>query len=298
MGSHLLGRSPHSVITLVTVLSALAIPPLYYLARQTYGPQAATLSCTLYSWIPSISLDLPYMDLTVTVFILSSVLLFLNSQQKGKSSHSLFGGFLLFLATFLTFVSMAALVIVVIMAAWSDELRRAAFRLFHFICGLLIPYILLQLLFGIPFLEAASWAFRTNWWFHQHLYSLSPTVWSMEYSAVLFFILLGLPTFLTFLIVNSRMLRSLIHGSAVDVLTLGTSLMLLLTVTVARLELTRVAVFTTPFIAACTAAEVTRKLSRSIVVDSLLLSSAQCLETFTYLSQAILLSKILGYPVA
>ncbi|MBS7623679.1 glycosyltransferase family 39 protein, partial [Candidatus Bathyarchaeota archaeon] len=62
MGFHLFGRSPHSVIMLVTVLSALAIPPLYYLARQVYGPHAAALSCILYSWIPSISLDLPYMD--------------------------------------------------------------------------------------------------------------------------------------------------------------------------------------------------------------------------------------------
>ncbi|MEM3018575.1 MAG: hypothetical protein QXO25_06835, partial [Candidatus Bathyarchaeia archaeon] len=90
----------------------------------------------------------------------------------------------------------------------------------------------------------------------------------------------------------------LIRGSAVNVLTLGISLMLLLTVTVARLELTRVAVFSTPFIAACTAAEATWKTSRSMIVDSLLLSSAQYLETFTYLSQATLLSRILGYPVA
>ncbi|MEM2942004.1 MAG: glycosyltransferase family 39 protein [Candidatus Bathyarchaeia archaeon] len=297
-GFYVFGRSPHSVIMLVTALSALAILPLYYLAREAYGPNAATLSCILYSWIPSISLDLPYMDLTAAVFILSSILLFLKSQQEGKSPYSFFGGILLFLATFLTFVSMAALVIVLIMAAWSDELRCAASRLFYFICGLIIPYVLLQLLFGMPFLEAASWAFRTNWWFHQHLYSLSPTVWSMEYSTVLFFVLLGFPTFLIFLGVNLRVLKSLIRGSAVNVLTLGISLMLLLTVTVARLELTRVAVFSTPFIAACTAAEATWKTSRSMIVDSLLLSSAQYLETFTYLSQATLLSRILGYPVA
>ncbi|MBS7623680.1 hypothetical protein KEJ39_08440, partial [Candidatus Bathyarchaeota archaeon] len=179
-----------------------------------------------------------------------------KSQQAGRSSYSLFGGILLFLATFLTFVSMATLVIALITAAWSDQLRRAASRLLHFICGLLIPYILLQLLLGMPFLKAASSAFRTNWWLHQHLYSLSPSVWSMEYSAALFFILLGLPTFLIFLSAILRVLRSLVRESAVETFTLGISLMLLVTVTIARLELTRVAAFSTPLIAACAAGEV------------------------------------------
>jgi len=298
LGFQLFGRNPESVILLVTSLSALVTFPLFYLARQAYGPRAAVFSCVLYSWIPSISLGIPYMDLTVAIFTLTSLLLFLKSlETDGKNSHSLLGGLVLSLAVLLTFVSAALLVLVLIVAARTDGGRRATFRLLHFLCGFLLPYVILELFFGMPFLEAASWAFRTNQWFYQHLHSLSPSVWSMQNSALLFLVLLGLPVFLIFLIAVFRMVKSILLEPRGDAFALGLSLMLLVTVVVARLELARVAVFVTPIIAVCVAAEITQKPTRLLWVNSLLLSAALYLETYTYLSQAILLSRFLGYPV-
>jgi len=297
LGFQIFGRSPQSVIWLVTVLSASATFPLFYLVRRVYGSRAAALSCVLYSWTPAISLDLPYMDLTVTVFILTSLLLFLKSlESNGKKSYSILGGLVLALAVLLTFISAVLLVLVAIIAVCTDG-RRDAFRLLFFLCGFFLPYLVLELFLGKPILEAASWALKTNQWFYQHLHSLAPSVWSTENSTLLFLILLGLPVCLIFLAVIFRMVKAILLGAEGNAFTLGLSLMLLVTVVVVRLELARVAAFSMPMIVACVAAEITRRPTRALLMCGLLLSAAQYLETYTYLSQAILLSRFLGYPL-
>jgi len=297
LGFQIFGRSPQPVIWLVTALSASATFPLFYLARRVYGRRAAILSCVLYSWIPAISLDLPYMDLTVTVFILTSPLLFLKSlESNGKKSYSILGCLVLALAVLLTFISAVLLVLVAIIAVCTDG-RRDAFRLLFFLCGFFLPYLVLELFLGKPILEAASWALKTNQWFYQHLHSLAPSVWSTENSTLLFLILLGLPVCLIFLAVIFRMVKAILLGAEGNAFTLGLSLMLLVTVVVVRLELARVAAFSMPMIVACVAAEITRRPTRALLMCGLLLSAAQYLETYTYLSQAILLSRFLGYPL-
>ena len=299
LGFQIFGRSPQSVIWLVIVLSASAIFPLFYLARRLYGRPAAVLSCVLYSWIPAISLDLPYMDLTAAVLILMSLLLFLkSSESNGKNPYSVLGGLVLALAAFLTFASAVLLVLVLIIAVWTGGLGRVAFRLLGFLFGFFLPYVILELFLGVPVFEAAIWAYRTNQWFYQYLHALTPSVWSMENSTVLFLISLGLPVCLIFLVAVFRSLKTVHHGAQRDIFTLGLSLMLLVTVVVVRLELARVAAFSMPIIVACVASEITRRPTRSLLMRGIMVSAAQYLETYAYLSQAILLSRLLGYPVA
>jgi hypothetical protein len=120
----------------------------------------------------------------------------------------------------------------------------------------------------------------------------------MENSAFLFLILLGLPVCLIFLVAVLRSLKAVPRGVHGDIFTLGLSLMLLVTVVVVRLELARVAAFSMPIIVACVASEITRRPVRSLLMHSLTVSAAQYLETYAYLSQALLLSRLLGYPVA
>jgi len=298
-GFHLFGASPQSVIWLTILLSTLALLPLFYLARLVYGSKAATVACVLYMSIPSVSMGLPYMESTVGIFTTTALLLFIRSlSSESKMSLSLLGGLIFSFATFLTFASASLLVPIVIVAISARFWRKVSTRLLSFISATFVPYLVAEVMLGMPLYEAASWAFRTHNWFHYHLHSLGPSVWSTEMSALLFFLLLGLPVCLVFLVAAFRGCSSLLRQTKTDTFALASSLMLLIVILLARLELSRVALFTVVMLVTCVAGRVVRwKPEGSLYANTLLLSFAQFLETYSYMSQASMLSRSLGYPI-
>ena len=117
-------------------------------------------------------------------------------------------------------------------------------------------------------------------------------------SALLFFLLLGLPVCLVFLVAAFRGCSSLLRQTKTDTFALASSLMLLIVILLARLELSRVALFTVVMLVTCVAGRVVRwKPEGSLYANTLLLSFAQFLETYSYISQASMLSRSLGYPI-
>jgi len=298
-GFHLFGRDPQSVVWLSILLAGSAILPLFYLARLLYGSRAATLACVLYSWTPSTSLNLPYMDLAVGVFVLTALLLFFKSlRTSGGASYSLLGGLILACAMFLTFVSASILVLAAVLTITAKSWWEASLKFFSFLSSAFLPYLILELTLGFPFFEAALWALRTNQWFYQHLHSMMPSVWSIEFSTLFFFLLLGLPVCMVFFLTVFRSFNSSFSQVEGRTFVLGLSATLLLAVVFAKLELARVAAFLTPMLAACVAAEVSKwRPTEFLDANGLLLSYAQCLETYAYVSQTVFLSTVLGYPV-
>ena len=298
-GFHLFGSNPRSVSWLVILLSTLTLFPLFYLAKFVHGHRAATITCTFYTWIPSVSLGLPYMELTLSIFTTTALLLFIRSLgPKGKASRSILGGLTLSFAAFLTFVSTSLLVLATILAVSRGAWQRALLRVFYFISAALVPYLFLGLALRLPLYEAVMWALRTHNWFYHHLHSLRPEIWSIEISTLFFFLLLGLPTCILFLVTVFRACASSLRHTEVDKFTLAFSTMLLVVILLARLELARVALFALPMLVTCVAGTVIRsKPEGSLYRNCLLLSLAQFLETFSYLSQSGILSGMLGYPV-
>lgn len=298
-GFQFLGRNPQSVVWLSIVLTVLAMFPLFYLAKLVSGPKVALLACVLYTWIPSLSLNLPYMDLTVGTFTSCALLLFIHSLRSDRGIyHGFLGGLILSFALFLTFVSASVLILAMLLAMSVQEMRQALLKLLAFLSGVFTPYLILELVFDMPFFEGALSAFKTNQWFYQHLHSLMPSVWSFESSAFFFFLLLGLPVCALFLLTVLQQLYFSLRHVRTDAFTLGVSAIMLVTMLFARLELPRVAAFLVPMLVICVAANLSRRqLEDSLLPTSLLLSFSQFLEIYTYISQATLLSRTLGYPV-
>lgn len=298
-GFQFLGRNPQSVVWISIVLTVLAMFPLFYLAKLVSGPKVALLACALYTWIPSLSLNLPYMDLTMGTFTLCALLLFIHSLRNNRGAyHSFLGGLILSFALFLTFISASVLILAMLIAMSAQEMRQALLKLLVFLSGVFTPYLILELVFGMPFLEGALSAFKTNQWFYQHLHSLMPSVWSVEPSTFFFFLLLGFPVCALFLLTVLQQLYFSLRHVRTDTFALCVSVIMLVTMFFARLELARVALFLVPMLVICVAANLSRwELEDSLLPTSLLLSFSQFLEIYTYISQATLLSRMLGYPV-
>jgi hypothetical protein len=239
------------------------------------------------------------MDLAVGVFVLTALLLFFKSlRTSGGASYSLLGGLILACAMFLTFVSASILVLAAVLTITAKSWWEASLKFFSFLSSAFLPYLILELTLGFPFFEAALWALRTNQWFYQHLHSMMPSVWSIEFSTLFFFLLLGLPVCMVFFLTVFRSFNSSFSQVEGRTFVLGLSATLLLAVVFAKLELARVAAFLTPMLAACVAAEVSKwRPTEFLDANGLLLSYAQCLETYAYVSQTVFLSTVLGYPV-
>jgi uncharacterized membrane protein YoaT (DUF817 family) len=127
---------------------------------------------------------------------------------------------------------------------------------------------------------------------------LMPSVWSVEPSTFFFFLLLGFPVCALFLLTVLQQLYFSLRHVRTDTFALCVSVIMLVTMFFARLELARVALFLVPMLVICVAANLSRwELEDSLLPTSLLLSFSQFLEIYTYISQATLLSRMLGYPV-
>ncbi|MGQ9542770.1 MAG: glycosyltransferase family 39 protein [Candidatus Bathyarchaeia archaeon] len=296
-GFIIFGKSAQSVVWLTIMFSALSVFPLFYLARLVFGLRVAAVSCLIYSWIPSLIIGIPYMESNLAFFVLLSILLFNLSLRSERSVvFCILGGLILSFAIFLSLTSAATIIAVIVIGVVSKHPGRAL-KTICFISSTLLPYLILELFFGLPLIEASLWAFRTNMWFYYHLHSLAPSVWSIETSVMWFFLLLGLPLCAY---LSMRIFRSLYYiacKSDIDTYTIAIFGMMLMTFLFARLELTRVSSFLVPLIAISVSAEASRGEAIPQLMNSLLLVYSGYLETWTYLSQTRLLSGILGYPI-
>jgi hypothetical protein len=298
LGFKIFGVSSQSIVWLTIAFSVCSIIPLFYLAKLSFGLRTALISCLLYSWIPSLILDIPYMESILTFFVPLPILLFNISLRYDRSiTWSILGGLTLAFAIFLALTSTVTILALIILCAASKYQRQAFKRILFFLSAASLPYLIFEVVLGLRFIEAALWAFRTNLWFYDHLHSLAPTVWSVETSIMLFFLLFGIPLFSFFIVRIAKMLYHLERKSEVDAYTLAISAMTFLTFLLARLELARVASFMIPLLIISVSAEVSKLNARHAFINCLLLLWSQYFETCTFLSQTQLLSRILGYPV-
>lgn len=291
------GEHSYSVMYLVSILSALTIFPIFWISNLIYGWRVAILSCILYSWVPSLILNFPYMDLILGFFVCSSILLFLNSFRTQNTVMSLIGGLVLSFCIFMSYVSASILVMVLIFAIFSDESKKIINLLLYFL-GTVIPYVILEMAIGWPIIQATLSAQKTNSWFYWHLHSLNPLVWNIGHSILFFFMFIGLPVCIMFFIALIRSLRYFFHEHEHSTFVLSFAAVLFITILFAKLELARVASFLIPFIVIIASGEIMKwKNGDSLVTNSILLTIAQFIVFLVHVSQVDLYSNMLGYPI-
>ena len=291
------GEHSYSVMYLVSILSALTIFPIFWISNLIYGWRVAVLSCVLYSWVPSLTLNFPYMDLILGFFVCLSILFFLHSFRTQIKVMSLIGGLILSLCVFMSYVSASILVMVLIFTIFSGESKKIINSLFYFL-GTVIPYMILEIVIGWPIIQATLSAHRTNSWFYWYLHSLNPLVWNIGYSTLFFFMFIGLPICILFFIALSRSLRYFFHEHEHSTFVLSFAAVLFITILFAKLELARVASFLIPFIVIIASGEIMKwKNEDSLVTNSILLTIAQFIVFLVHVSQVDLYSYMLGYPI-
>jgi 4-amino-4-deoxy-L-arabinose transferase-like glycosyltransferase len=293
------GEHSYSVMYLVSILSALTIFPIFWISNLIYGWRVAILSCILYSGVPSLILNFPYMDLILGFFVCSSILLFLHSFRTQNTVMSLIGGLILSFCIFMSYVSASILVMVLIFTIFSDEFKKIINLLFYFL-GTIIPYVILEIVIGWPIIQATLSAQKTNSWFYWHLHSLNPLVWNIGHSTLFFFMFIGLPVCLLFFIALMRSLRYFFHEHEHEHSTfvLSFAAVLFITILFAKLELARVASFLIPFIVIIASGEIMKwKNEDRFITTFILLIIAQFIVFLVHVSQVDLYSNMLGYPV-
>jgi hypothetical protein len=291
------GEHSSSVMCLVSILSALTIFPIFWISNLIYGWRVAILSCILYSWVPSLILNFPYMDLILGFFVCSSILLFLGSFRTQNRVMSIIGGLILSLCIFMSYMSASILVMVLIFAIFSDEFKKIINLLFYFL-GTVFPYVILEMVIGWPIIQATLSAQKTNSWFYWHLHSLNPLVWNIEHSILFFFMFIGLPVYIMFFITLIRSLRYFFNEHEQSTFVLSFAAVLFITILFAKLELARVAIFLIPFIVIIASGEIMKWENKdSLITNSILLTIAQFIVFLVHVSQVDLYSNMLGYPI-
>ncbi|WP_455280277.1 glycosyltransferase family 39 protein [[Eubacterium] cellulosolvens] len=291
------GKNSYSVMYVVSIFSSLTIFPIFWISNLIYDWRVAVLSCALYSWVPSLILNFPYMDLILGFFVCLSVLFFLYSFRTQNKVMSLIGGLILSLCIFMSYVSASILVMVFIFTIFSNKSKKLMNLVFYFL-GTVFPYILLEVIIGWPIIQATLSAHQTNSWFYWHLYSLNPLVWNMWRSTLFFFMFIGLPVCIVFFIALIRSLRYFFHEHEKNTFVLSFAAVLLITILVAKLELARVASFLIPFIVIIASGEIMKlKNEDGLATNSIILTIAQFIVFFVHLSQVDLYSSLLGYPI-
>jgi len=291
------GEHSYSVMYLVSILSALTIFPIFCISNLIYGWRVAILSCILYSWAPSLILNFPYMDLILGFFVCSSILLFLHSFRTQNTVMSLIGGLILALCIFMSYVSASILVLVLIFTIFSDEFKKIINLLFYSL-GTVIPYVIMEMAIDWPIIQATLSAQKINSWFYWHLNSLNPLVWNIGHSTLFFFMLIGLPICIMFLIALIRSLRYFFHEHEHNTFVLSFAAVLFITILFAKLELARVASFLIPFIVIIASSEIAKwKNEDSLITNFILLTITQFIVFLILVSQVNLYSNMLGYPI-
>lgn len=291
------GEHSYSVMYLVSIFSALTIFPIFWISNLIYGWRVAILSCILYSWVPSLILNFPYMDLILGFFVCSSILLFLHSFRTQNTVMSLIGGLILSSCVFMSYVSASILVMVLIFTIFSGETKKIVNLLLYFL-GTFIPYIILETVIGWPIIQATLSAQRVNSWFYWYLNSLNPLVWNIGNSTLFFFMFIGLPVFVMFFLALIRSVRNFFNENGNSIFVLSFAAVLFITILFAKLELARVASFLIPIIAIIASGEIVKwKNENSLVTYLILLIIAQFIVFLVHISQVDLYSSMLGYPI-
>jgi hypothetical protein len=291
------GGHSYSVTYLVSILSALTIFPIFWLANLIYGWRVAIFSCILYSWVPSLILNFPYMDLILGFFVCSSILFFVSSFRTQNKIMSLVGGLILSLCIFMSYVSASILVMVLIFTIFSGETKKIVNLLLYFI-GTFIPYILLETVIGWPIIQATLSAQRVNAWFYWHLNSLNPLVWNIGSSTLFFFMFIGLPVLMMFFLALISSIRHFFNEHENSIFVLSFTVVLSITILFAKLELARVASFLIPIIVIIASGEIMKwKNENSLVTYLILLIISQFIVFLVHISQVDLYSSMLGYPI-
>ncbi|WP_455369477.1 glycosyltransferase family 39 protein [[Eubacterium] cellulosolvens] len=291
------GENSYSVLYLVSIISGLTIFPIFWISNLIYGWKVAVLSCVLYSWVPSLILNFPYMDLILGFFVCLSILLFLHSFRNENLVMSLIGGLILSLCIFMSYVSASILVMVLLFTIFSCESKKIMNLLSYFL-GTVIPYVMMEIVMGWPIIQATLSAHRTNSWFYWHLHSINPSVWNIGHSTLFFFLFIGLPVCVMFFIAIIRLLYDFYNMHENNVFVLSFAVVLLFTILFAKLELTRVASFLIPFIVIISSSEIMKwKNEDDLVLNSVLLTIAQFIILFVHVSKVDLYTFLLGYPI-
>jgi hypothetical protein len=290
------GKNSYSILYLVSIILALTIFPMFWISNLIYGWKVAILSCILYSWIPSLILNFPYMDLILGFFVTLSLLFFLYSFRNENLIMSLIGGLTLSLCIFMSYVSASILVMIIMFTFFFGESKRIINLLLYFL-GTIIPYVIMEIVIGWPIILSTLSAHRTNSWFYWHLHSLNPLVWNIWHSTLFFFMFIGLPVCVIFFIALIRSLRNFYSQNEINAFMLSFSVALLITILFAKLELARVASFLIPFIVIISSGEIVKWNDDGSLMNAILLIIAQFIVFFAHISQVNMYTSLLGYPI-
>jgi len=260
------------------LVSGLTLLPLYGLARRVYGRRTAAWAVALYPLVPSFALWSARWEQFYPLLACTAWYFFHVSLTRSRPLAAFAAGLVLALASFLNFSLLALLLFLGLYALLHlatlrpatlrlailrpATLRLATLRLcdlatsclaalrpaLPFIAGLAIPWLVYQLAFGTGFLDI----WRVSMSYHLGLHR---NYWTwLIYHLYDFFIFLGLPLTLLFLIALINAIRNTQHASritqsSIDTLTLSFALgLLLLDLSgTARGEVARVWLFLTPF---------------------------------------------------
>jgi len=284
------------------LLSGFTLLPLYGLARQAYGQRTAAWAVALYPLVPSFALwSARWEQFYPFLASLSWYLLYLGLTRTRRSAL-LAAGLTLSLASLLNFGNLALLLPMALFALFwlrtqpsvTSNLQSLISNLLAFLVGLTSPWLIYQFAFGTGFLDI--WRVSMSY----HL-GLDRGYWTwLGYHLYDFFVFLGLPLALLFLIALVKATRDLLQPitcrsplaarrrysrhpqSAIDTLTLSFALgLLLLDLSgTSRGEVARVWLFLTPFAVISAARGLTRlRLGRPGLV---LVTFLMALQLFTF----------------
>lgn len=107
----------------VPALEALAVVPLYALARRLSGERAARLSAIFYAFTPALALFIPVVDGVYALLSAASLLLVVSGMLDGRRWQIVLGGLLTGVGTFMSFSFLPVglmLGLVIIFNRWRD----------------------------------------------------------------------------------------------------------------------------------------------------------------------------------
>jgi hypothetical protein len=208
----------------VLLLGALATVPMYYLGKLVYSPKVGLKAAILFMLLPCVSAFLPFNDVFSPLFTAASCYYFLKGFKEGSLRAFLLSGIIFFVGAFFTLTVLAVLLIYGVAARHETLSRRIprqrllAFAL-AFTAGILLLPLILYLVFRFDAIAATQAIVSQHLGFvvarqEQHLWLI--------YNYYDFFMFLGIPLLLLFILQAKDALRDLLHKHySVDVMFAG-----------------------------------------------------------------------------